>query len=115
MPNTRGKLIELLKYSPFLDVVNGYKSRPTFEMAADHLIANGVTVQRDCHWATEQAYKNGYEKGKADAVKEFAERLKEYKYLSSDWSHGEHPFVVEEADIDELMEEMVGVEPPKGE
>ena len=44
MPNTRGKLIELLKYSPFLDVVNGYKSRPTFEMAADHLIANGVTV-----------------------------------------------------------------------
>lgn len=45
MPNTREKLIELLKYSPFLDVVNGYKSRPTFEMAADNLIANGATVQ----------------------------------------------------------------------
>ena len=54
--------------------------------------------------ATEQAYKNGYEKG----IKDFAERLKEYKYLSSDWSHGEHPFVVEENDIDELVEEMVG-------
>jgi hypothetical protein len=54
--------------------------------------------------ATEQAYKNGYEKG----IKDFAERLKEYKYQSSDWSHGEHPFVVEESDIDDLVEEMVG-------
>jgi flagellar biosynthesis/type III secretory pathway protein FliH len=79
------------------------------------------------HEATEQAYKNGYEDGKRDAVKriaaalessyrhgytagikEFAERLKEYKYQSSDWSHGEHPFVVEESDIYELVEEMVG-------
>lgn len=56
------------------------------------------------HDATEQAYKNGY----ADGVKQFAERLKERKYQSSDWSHGEHPFVVEESDIDELVEEMVG-------
>jgi hypothetical protein len=61
-------------------------------------------------WATERAYKNGYEAGKKDAVKEFAVRLKKYKYLSSDWSHGEHPFVVEESDIDELAEEMVGDE-----
>lgn len=58
----------------------------------------------DKHTATEQAYKNGYAKG----IKEFAERLKERKYQSSDWSHGEHPFVVEETDIDELVEEMVG-------
>ena len=58
----------------------------------------------DKHTATEQAFKNGYEKG----IKEFVERLKVYKYLSSDWSHGEHPFVVEEADIDDLVEEMVG-------
>ena len=56
--------------------------------------------------ATEQAYKNGYEKG----IKDFAENLKEYKYQSSDWSHGEHPFVVEENDIDELVEEMVGAD-----
>ena len=39
---------------------------------------------------------------------DFAENLKEYKYQSSDWSHGEHPFVVEESDIDDLVEEMVG-------
>ena len=60
------------------------------------------------HNATEQAYKNGYKKGRAEAIKDFAERLKEQKYQSSDWSHGEHPFVVEEDDIDELVQEMVG-------
>lgn len=56
------------------------------------------------HDIAEVAYKNGYAKG----IKDFAERLKERKYKSSDWSHGEHPFVVEESDIDELAEEMVG-------
>ena len=54
------------------------------------------------HDATEQAYKNGYAKG----IKDFVKRLKEHKYQSSDWSHGEHPFVVEEDDIDEIAEEM---------
>lgn len=44
---------------------------------------------------------------KADAFREFAERLKERQYLSSEWSHGEHPYVIEEADINEiLLEEM---------
>lgn len=41
----------------------------TIVTLAEHLIANGVTVQeqvRDCHWATEQAYKNGYAKGVED-------------------------------------------------
>ena len=45
---------------------------------------------------------------KTEAIKEFAERLKESKYQSSDWSHGEHPFVVEVDDIDNLVKEMVG-------
>lgn len=62
----------------------------------------------DDHTSHEQAYKNGYDKGYADGVKEFAKKLKERKYKSSDWSHGEHPFVVEESDIDEIAEEMVG-------
>ena len=41
MPNTREKLIELLKDSPSLDAMDndGYAT------GADHLIANGVTVQ----------------------------------------------------------------------
>jgi hypothetical protein len=45
---------------------------------------------------------------KAEAIKDFAERLKERKYQSSDWSHGEHPYVVEESDIDDVLDEMVG-------
>ena len=45
---------------------------------------------------------------RTEAIKEFAERLKEHKYQSSDWSHGEHPFVVEEDDIDSLVKEMEG-------
>ena len=64
----------------------------------------------DDHTSHEQAYKNGYDKGYVDGVKEFAKKLKGCKYKSSDWSHGEHPFVVEEDDIDEIVEEMVGEE-----
>ena len=45
---------------------------------------------------------------KAEAYKEFAERLKKQMYQSSDRSHGEHPFVVEESDIDNTLYEMVG-------
>ena len=45
---------------------------------------------------------------KSEAIKEFAKRLKEMKYESIEWSHGEHPYVVEESDIDNLVEEMVG-------
>lgn len=45
-------------------------------------------------------------KSKADAYKEFAERLKERKYQSSDWSHGEHPYVVEEDDINDILQEL---------
>lgn len=45
---------------------------------------------------------------RAEAVREFAERLKGMKYESIGWSHGEHPYVVEEGDIDDLVEEMVG-------
>lgn len=47
-----------------------------------------------------------YSTVRAEAVREFAEKLKKWKYQSSDWSHGEHPFVVEETDIDELVIEM---------
>ncbi len=45
---------------------------------------------------------------KTEAYKEFAELLKKQKYQSSDWSHGEHPFVVEERDIDNTLDELVG-------
>lgn len=44
-----------------------------------------------------------------EGIKEFAERLKERKYLDeTGWSHGEHPYIVEEDDIDDVLEELVG-------
>lgn len=55
------------------------------------------------------SYKMHYETTKSEAIKEFAERLKEKKYKSCEWSHGEHPYVVEECDIDELVKEMTEV------
>ena len=44
--DVRGKLVELLRNSPHLDTVKGYKGNDcTFEQGADWLIAHGVTVQ----------------------------------------------------------------------
>ena len=44
--NVREKLVELLRNSPHLDIVKGYKGNDcTFEQGADWLIAHGVTVQ----------------------------------------------------------------------
>ena len=44
--DVREKLVELLRNSPHLDTIKGYKGDDcTFEQGADWLIANGVTVQ----------------------------------------------------------------------
>lgn len=44
--DVREKLVELLRNSPHLDTVKGYKGNDcTFEQGADWLIARGVTVQ----------------------------------------------------------------------
>lgn len=66
MPNTREKLVELLTDRiPGIDNELRYVDDERVERLADHLIANGVTLRdHDCHWATEIAYKNGYEAGK---------------------------------------------------
>ena len=86
MDNTREKLIELCE-----DVILSCKSSLCDDCEhncidypncmgvhfADHLIRNGVGfVERDCHWATEQAYKNGYEKGYADGERKGNERTR---------------------------------------
>lgn len=55
------------------------------------------------HDATEQAYKNGYKQG----IKDMQKRLIEKAYQSSDWSHGEHPLVVEIDDINEIVQELL--------
>jgi hypothetical protein len=41
-----------------------------------------------------------------ETAEKFAERLKEMAYQSTDWSHGEHPMVVEVDYIDEICEEI---------
>ncbi len=41
-------------------------------------------------------------------AKEFAEKIKIYKFQSIDWVHGEHPYVVKETDIDNGLDKMVG-------
>ena len=41
----------------------------------------------------------------AKTAEKFAERLKSMAYQSTDWSHGEHPMVVEVDYIDEIAEE----------
>ena len=70
----REKLIELISEAHSWSAEEACFNDATYadqlRIEADHLIANGVTLRgRDCHWATEQAYKNGYEDGKKDAVK----------------------------------------------
>lgn len=42
-----------------------------------------------------------------DTVRKMQERLKAVAYQSNDWSHGEHPMVVEVEDIDQIAEEML--------
>ena len=50
--DVREKLVELLRNSPHLDTVKGYKGNDctTFEQGADWLVANGVTVQECGQW-----------------------------------------------------------------
>ena len=60
MPNTREKLIELIETTVPREKVAAYGEVPvTVGQIADHLIANGVTVQE---WipASEPPKKNGY-------------------------------------------------------
>lgn len=45
---------------------------------------------------------------KAEAIKEFLNKARELSYESNDWSHSEHPFVVEWDDLVTIYDEMVG-------
>ena len=67
----REKLVELLRKSPHLDIVKGYKGNDcTFEQGSDWLITHGVTVQ-EC--------KLGDKKTNADRIKAMSdEELAEF-------------------------------------
>lgn len=100
---------------------------------SDMLSAEVETIERDIaeYWANEDAesvakelHKDGYrklddhailvlrkakgleEKVRKETAEKYAERLKEMAYQSTDWSHGEHPMVVEVDYIDEICEEL---------
>ena len=69
----------------------------------------GKLLPKGCPYAVQMEVSNNFEKRiKAEAIKEFVERLKEMKYESIEWAHGKHPYVVEESDIDNIAEEMTG-------
>lgn len=69
----------------------------------------GKLLPKGCFYAVQMEVSNNLEtKIRAEAIREFAKRLKEMKYESIEWAHGEHPYVVEESDIDNLVEEMAG-------
>lgn len=54
-----------------------------------------------------KAFVSGWHKDLETELKQFAKRLKEMAYKSTDWSHGEHPLVVEVDYIDEVLEEFL--------
>ena len=56
------------------------------------------------------AFDKAIEKARVDAIKELLTEAKEQTYVSSDWSHGEHPLVVEWDDLEEVAEGMVGAD-----
>ena len=56
----------------------------------------------------EGVFETAKETIKAEAIEEFWGRLKGIAYQSGDWSHGEHPMVVELDDAEEIYDEMVG-------
>lgn len=53
-----------------------------------------------------EQWDKGYNQARKETAEKFAERLKEMAYQSTDWSHGEHPMVVEVDYIDEILEEI---------
>lgn len=80
-----------------------------FEATADRFKSEIETrdANIDALLFTIRVLSNFLSSAEAEAVKKFAARLKERKYETSDWSHGAHPYVVEEDDIDEVLEEMI--------
>ena len=89
---------------PMFDNGIGSTTECRFSMLAKAL---SIINRQKAEIESQREYLN-VSKIRAEAIKEFAERLKERKYLSSEWSHGEHPYVVEESDIDDVLDEMVG-------
>ena len=95
----REKLVELLRNSPHLDTVKGYKGNDcTFEQAADWLIANGVTVQ-ECKVAEIDQFKLPINVAILILKEEYKQRVDGY---TTHLSYGGNGDPAEEVHIDAL-------------
>ena len=65
-----------------------------------------IQIIKDLAESNAKTYETAYERGSKETAEKFAERLKAMAYQSTDWSHGEHPMVVEVDYIDEICEEI---------
>ena len=114
--DVREKLVELLRNSPHLDVIKGYKGNDcTFEQGADWLIANGVTVQE---WISVEdglptdempvfAY-YGFDRGDGELGRMYMGTLSYFCFdPNPHWQHADHKLVV--------THWMPKPQPPKGE
>ena len=102
------ELAHLCSVCPKFDKDNDYCQEELHEASLDLINRQKVEVER-----LQKQLKEGIDLSddvfkivKAEAYKEFAERLLERKYLSVEWSHGGHPYVVEEDDIEDVLTEL---------
>lgn len=62
------------------------------------LVEQMLTVDAECDKCIAEV--------RAEAIREFAERIKSQSYESVEWSHGGHPMVCEIEIVEEIAEEM---------
>lgn len=103
-----GKVLDLIKrqqaeIEDLIERLKEYKSFPCFTKDTQFV---SVSRKADGQFTADKMIQVEVDKIRAEAYKEFAEKLLESKYESSDWSHGEHPYVVEESDIENLLYEL---------
>ena len=101
------RLVESCKnchYIKDLEIANGHTKQLKDRIAE---LENEIKENAFYSKGYAQGIKNTYEIVVPDKLKQFTERLKKMAYKSNDWSHGEHPLVVEVDYIDEVLEEFI--------
>lgn len=101
---TDKEIIQALEYYQSIDIIKSgldliNRQQAEIERLTINMNAFGLGMKQE---------KERADTIKAEAIKEFWSRLQGIAYQSSDWSHGEHPMVVELDDAEEIYEEMVG-------
>lgn len=88
-------------------IENGRINLLPAERVAENILAAGYrqTFTSDLASDTQKAYKDGYEKARKNAVKEFAEKVKKCSYCNNVFMDGKWHRYVFVDDIDELLKE----------